>query len=120
VRGRVASGKGDLAQWMRLYSDAYEQAVGARLEPGSLNVVLDEPWVMRRPQVRLEASDVGVGVILVACRLNDHPCWVVRTDRNNAGSGHHPLTVVEVVSTVHLRSVLGLNDGDEVRLDVEL
>ena len=118
MRGRVVSGQGDLARWMRRYSDAYEQAVGARLEPGSLNVVLDEPWVMHRHEVRLEAADAGVGVALVRCRLDDEPCWVVRTDKNNAGLGDHPLTVVEVVSTVHLRSVLGLHDGDEVRVEL--
>lgn len=120
MRGRVASGQGDLAQWMRRYSSAYEQAVGARLEPGSLNVVLDEPWVMQLPEARLEPTEVGVGVGvgLVSCRLNDQPCWIVRTDRNNAGNGHHPQTVVEVVSTVHLRSALGLHDGDEVFLQV--
>lgn len=118
MRGRVASGQGDLAGWMRRYSSSYEQAVGVRLEPGSLNLVLDEPWVMHSPEARLEASEVGVGVGLVSCRLNEQPCWVFRTDRNNAGTGHHPLTVVEVVATVHLRSALGLQDGDEVRLEV--
>ena len=118
MRGRVASGRGDLAQWMKRYSDAYEEAVGARLEPGSLNVVLYEPWVMHQPQARLEPSEVGVGVGLVPCRLNDLPCWVVRTDRSNAGTGQHPLTVVEVVSTAHLRSALDLHDGDEVLLEI--
>lgn len=107
-----------MAQWMRRYSDAYKQAVGAPLEPGSLNVALGEPWVMHQPEARLEASEVGVDIGLVACRLNDQRCWVVRTDKNNAGTRDHPLPVAEVVSTVHLRSALGLHDGDEVRLDV--
>jgi len=92
--------------------------VGARLEPGSLNVVLDEPWVMHEPQARLEASEVGVGIAFVPCRLDSERCWVVRTDRNNAGTGNHPLTVVEVVSTVHLRTALNLQDGDEVTLNL--
>lgn len=97
MRGRVASGQGDLAQWMRRYADAYE----------CINPKLG--WKPRR---------WAWGVGLVPCRLNDQPCWVVRTDRNNAGTGHHPLTVLEVVSTVHLRSTLGLHDGDEVHLEV--
>ncbi len=105
---------------MRRYSEAYERAVGARLEPGSLNVVLDGPWVMHEPQARLEASEVGVGIGFVSCRLNGEPCWVVRTDRNNAGTGHHPLTVVEVVSRAHLRTALGLEDGDDVNLIIGL
>ena len=101
---------------MTHYSTAYERAAGVRLEPGSLNVVLDEPWVMTHPEVRLEAAEVGVGVGLVSCRLDDCHCWIIRTDRNNAGLGDHPLTVVEVVAQVHLRTELGLEDGDEVTL----
>lgn len=103
---------------MARYSDAYERAAGVRLEPGSLNVVLDEPWVMGDPEVRLEAAEVGVGVSLVSCRLNDYDCWLIRTDKNNAGLGDHPLTVVEVVAPVHLRTELRLEDGDEVALHV--
>ena len=118
MRGQVAAGRGDLAQWMIRYSDAYERAAGVRLEPGSLNVVLDEPWVMEHPEVRLEASEIGVGVGLVSCRLDDVDCWIVRTDRNNADGGDHPLTVGEVVAQVHLRTELHLHDGDEVTLEL--
>ena len=101
---------------MTRYSDAYERAVGVRLEPGSLNVVLDQPWVMQHPHVRLEAAEVGVGIGLVSARLDGCDCWILRTDRNDAGLGDHPLTVVEVVAQAHLRTALGLEDGDEVVL----
>ena len=87
-----------------------------RLEPGSLNVVLHEPWVMREAEVRLEAAEVGVGIGLVPCRLNDFDCWIIRTDKNDSGSGDHPLTVVEIVASRHLRSELSLEDGDEVSI----
>jgi CTP-dependent riboflavin kinase len=97
-------------------AEAYERGVGVRLEPGSLNIVLDEPWVMGDPAVRLDVTEVGVGVGLVPCTLGDLACWVLRTDRNDAGIGDHPLTVVEVVATVHLRTELLLSDGDEVAL----
>ncbi len=73
---------------------------------------------MHEPRARLEASEVGVGIAFVPCILNGEPCWLVRTDRNNAGTGHHPLTVVEVVSAVHLRTALNLQDGNEVTLDL--
>lgn len=118
MRGVVVPGRGDLAQWMRRYADAYERAVGVRLEPGSLNVVLDEPWRMQHPEARLAAAEAGVGSAFVRCRLDGLPCWVVRTDANEAGTGHHPLTVVEVVSVAHLRTALGLQDGDPVTLEL--
>lgn len=117
MKGHVSTGLGDLAQWMLRYSSAYQRAVGVRLEPGSLNVVLDEPWVMDEPETRLEASEVGVGIGVVSCRLNGVPCWVVRTDKNNSGHGDHDLNVVEPVASTHLRTALGLEDGDEVDLE---
>ena len=36
---------------------------GSALEPGSLNVVLDRPWVMRQPDVRLADSEVIFGLV---------------------------------------------------------
>lgn len=118
MRARVVAGRGDLARWMTRYADAYERIAGAALVPGSLNLVLDEPWVMGPVDVRLEAAEAGVGMGFVRCRVDGVDCLVVRTDRNDAGTGDHPRTVVEVVSTVHLRTALGLADGDEVVLEI--
>ena len=118
TRARVVSGRGDLAEWMTRYAAAYERVAGAALVPGSLNLLLDGPWVMGPPDVRLEAAEAGVGMGFVRCRVDEVDCLLVRTDRNDAGTGDHPRTVVEVVSTVHLRTALGLADGDEVVLEI--
>ncbi len=61
LRGRVSAGIQDLSRWMTIHADAYQRATGSVLVPGSLNVVIDRPWVMTEHSVRLEASDVGVG-----------------------------------------------------------
>lgn len=119
LRGRVASGVGDLAGWMRRYAAEYAAAVGMPLEPGSLNVVLDGPWVMQRPDIRLKAAIVGVDVGLIRCRLNGLDCWLFRTDKNNRAEGDHALNVIEIISSAHLRNSLGLTDGDEVLVQVE-
>ncbi len=117
LRGTVASGTGDLARWMVVYADAYRDVTGVSLYPGSLNVELDREW--RRPEpppLRLEPDRVGVGVGLVPCAINGHQAFIVRTDRNEAGEGDHPRTVVEVVAEVHLRTCLNVADGDTVEL----
>jgi CTP-dependent riboflavin kinase len=118
-RGRVAGGVGDLANWMIRYAAAYERAVGVALEPGSLNVAIDRPWAMQRPTVRLEADEVGVGLGFIRCRVGGLSGWIVRTDKNNQGRGDHGLDVVEIVSPVHLRTALGLVDGDDVVVEVD-
>ena len=118
-QGRVAGGVGDLATWMIRYAAAYERAVGVALEPGSLNVVIDRPWAMQQPTVRLEAEEVGVGIGLVRCQVGGLSGWIVRTDKNNQGWGDHGLDVLEIVSPVHLRTALGLVDGDDVVVEVD-
>ena len=98
---------------------AYERAVGVALEPGSLNVVIDRPWAMQQPTVRLEADAVGVGLGFVRCQVGGLSGWIVRTDKNNQGWGDHGLDVLEIVSPVHLRTALGLVDGDDVVVEVD-
>lgn len=119
LTGRVTAGQGDLAQWMSLHADAYEAATGQRLVPGSLNVVLGHEWTL--PQdvpIRLGPDRVGVGMSLVPCRLEGVEAFIARTDRNDAGTGAHSRRVIEVVSSVHLRDELGLEDGHEVTISI--
>ncbi len=119
LHGQVSAGIHDLSRWMTIHADAYQRATGAVLVPGSLNLVIDRPWIMTKPSVRLEASKVGVGIGLLPCVVGGIACWVFRTDRNNAGQGDHDLNVLEIVSSVHLRTVLGLHDGDEVKVEID-
>lgn len=106
LTGRVASGIGDLAIWMSLNAAVYTRAAGVELHPGSLNVELPEPGFVPPGATRLEPEDFevgGVGMNIVRCSVNGIPAFVLRTDRNNAGTGNHPPTVLEVAATVHLR-----------------
>ena len=119
IPGPRGRGVGDLATWMIRYAAAYERAVGVALEPGSLNVVIDRPWAMQQPTVRLEAEEVGVGLGLVRYQVGGLAGWIVRTDKNNQGWGDHCLDVLEIVSPVHLRTALGLVDGDDVVVEVD-
>lgn len=119
LRGFVTSGTGDLAHWMTRYADVFERATGVDLYPGSLNVMLDEPWTVQDAPLRLEPPEYGVAMSIMPCTINGVAAFILRTDKNNAGSGDHPLTVVEVAAATHLRTTLGVDDGDEVEVLVE-
>jgi 2,3-bisphosphoglycerate-dependent phosphoglycerate mutase len=123
LRGRVTTGFGDLSRRMRDVSgllDAYARRTGMRLFPGSLNLRLDADYRVPRTAARLAAADYGgaVSAFLVPCRIGGRSAFLVRTDRNEAGTGAHPWALVEVVSDVPLRDTLALADGAAV--DVEL
>lgn len=112
-------GAGDLSHWMREYREVYREATGTDLVPGSLNVELPTEWQLpMSPRVRLERSQVGVGMTLVPCRIEGYPAFVARTDSNEAGVGRHPRTIIEIVAGVGLRRELGLRDGDSVEVVV--
>jgi riboflavin kinase len=116
LTGRVATGIGDLARRMTQYADVFERTTGVRLYPGSLNVVLEEPWVVEGVPLRLGPPEYGVSMSLVPCEVNGVPGFILRTDKNDAGQGDHASNVIEVAAPVHLRSALGVSDGDEVEV----
>jgi len=122
LQGRVASGVGDLTQWMIKYADLYEQCTGVRLYPGSLNVVLDQEYRLpAHPPLRLPPTVLGgrVGMNIVPCRILGFPAFVLRTDQNEAGTGLHDRKVIEIGAEVRLRDKFSLADGDVVTIEIE-
>jgi CTP-dependent riboflavin kinase len=117
LRGKVASGRGDLARWMIRYAELYEGVTGLHLFPGSLNLILDREYRLPENRLRLEPADYGgrVGMNLVPCTIAGFRAFVVRTDQNEASTGDHGRGVLEVAA-VNLRETLGLVDGDEVEI----
>jgi len=65
---------------MTLYAPTYRRATGLDLYPGSLNVLLDEPWALPGERLRLAPTETGVGVNLVPCRFRGRRAFIFRTD----------------------------------------
>jgi riboflavin kinase, archaea type len=118
LRGRAASGIGGHAHWMMVHADLYETKTGVRLYPGSLNVVLDQPWHVGDQRIRLEPPEYEVGMSIVPCKINGLDAFILRTDKNDRGEGDHQPNVVEIAAPVRLRDALELTDGDEVEVEI--
>lgn len=121
LRGVVVSGMGNFSFWIEKLEEHYRRKTGMQLFPGTLNVRLDAPYSLPKEVIRLEASEYGgtVSVNMVPCKINGHPAFLLRTDANEEGRGHHPKTIVEIASNVRLRDALGLEDGDVVEIEIE-
>ncbi|MFT3787470.1 MAG: GNAT family N-acetyltransferase [Tepidisphaeraceae bacterium] len=121
LRGQVFSGKGDFGHWIARLREQYRHKTGLELYPGTLNLRLDQAFRVPPGVVRLEPQEYGgtVGVKLVRCRVFGRLGFILRTDRNESGNGHHPLNVIEVATDVKLREVYNLADGDSVEVEVE-
>jgi CTP-dependent riboflavin kinase len=101
---------------MQRHLDVYTRVLGTRLYPGSLNVVLDDPWTLPADCVRLDPVELGVGVNFVPCRIFDQPAFLFRTDFHESWVEQH--RVVEVLAEVRLRDAYRLADGDRVAIEV--
>jgi riboflavin kinase len=118
LKGVVVSGMGNFSFWLEKLESYYTQKTGMRLFPGTLNLRLDQPYSLPADVIRLEKEEYGgtVSVNMVPCRIFDRPAFLLRTDANEAGRGHHPKNVIEIATDIKLRDQYGLQDGDEVEV----
>lgn len=119
--GRVESGIGDFGQWIAKLHDHYRRETGLDLFPGTLNVRLEQPYRLPTDRIRLETEEYGgaVSVDLAPCRILGRPAFILRTDGIERGDGVHPREVVENATDVKLRDTFGLEDGDEVTIEMK-
>lgn len=120
LRGKVVSGIGSFSFWIEMLQDHYLRKTGLRLFPGTLNVQLDQPWSLPSRPIRLEGDEYGgtVSVNLVPCSVFGRKAFILRTDANEEGRGHHPRSIVEVATDIKLRDHYHLQDGDAVEIEL--
>lgn len=110
---------GNFSYWIEKLHEHYTRKTGMKLFPGTLNVQLDEPYSLPNNVIRLEGWEYEgtVSVNIVPCSIQGRPGFILRTDANEQGRGHHPRTIVEVATDVKLRDYFNLNDGDVVTIE---
>ena len=59
-----------------------------------------------------------VSVTLVPCQVLGLHGFILRTDKNESGEGHHAWNIIEVAAEVRLRDAFNLVDGDLVEVRV--
>ena len=114
------SGRGDFGRWIARLSSFYEQKTGMRLYPGTLNVELPAAYSLPADVIRLEADEYGgtVSVSMVPCRIFGRRGFLLRTDANEKGTGHHPRNIIEIATDIGLRDTYQLMDGDWVEIQL--
>jgi riboflavin kinase, archaea type len=56
-------------------------------------------------------------VNIVPCSILGKDGFILRTDANEEGRGHHPRTIIEIATDVKLREYFNLSDGDVVEVE---
>jgi riboflavin kinase len=121
LKGKVLSGIGNFSYWMEKLEAHYLRKTGVKLFPGTLNVQLEEPYSLPPDPLRLEKEEYGgsVSVSIVPCTFMGHAAYILRTDANEQGRGHHAKNIIEIASVVKLRDAFNLQDGDVVEVEID-
>ncbi|MCC6034640.1 MAG: CTP-dependent riboflavin kinase [Desulfurococcaceae archaeon] len=117
VRGIVVSGIGEAGFYVKLYSDFFKGILGGEPYPGTLNILVESCGVLREifsenhlihplkpglaPAYVRRGVLRGISVLVVKPLITRHEC-----------------RILELVSTVNLRSMLRLKNGDLVEVEL--
>ena|ERR1700740_3130215 len=120
LKGVVVLGMGNFSFWLEKLESFYTQKTGMHLFQGTLNLRLPEPYSLPAEVIRLEKEEYGgtVSVSLVPCTIFGRRAFLLRTDANEEGRGHHPKNIIEIATDIKLRDAYGLRDGNEVEVTV--
>ncbi|MDD4162056.1 MAG: CTP-dependent riboflavin kinase [Methanothrix sp.] len=117
MRGKIASGLGQAQYFLTRegYSRQLLQHLGFVPFPGTLNVLLEEPFPEEQEPIRIESfQEEGKSFGECKCyriTLNGMQAAVVRPEQSR-----YPPELIEVIAPVQLRRTLGLEDGDPVEI----
>ncbi|PZE19005.1 DUF120 domain-containing protein [Paenibacillus xerothermodurans] len=120
LRGKVVSGQGNFSYWINKLSGYYKAKTGMTLYPGTLNIMLDEPYDLPTDVIRLEKEEYGgsVSISIQECVFLGRKAFILRTDGNASGNGDHPKTIIELATDIRLRDYYSLIDGDIVEVNL--
>jgi riboflavin kinase, archaea type len=120
LRGKVVSGIGSFSFWIEKLHEHYLHITGMNLFPGTLNIQLENAWSLPARRLRLDAQEYGgsVSVSLVPCFIFGRRAFILRTDANEEGRGHHPKSIIEIATEIKLRDHFHLHDGDITEVEI--
>lgn len=121
LKGRIRSGQGNFSYWMKRLEKFYSEKTGARLYPGTLNILLEGSFY-EFPQntIRLEKEEYGgvVSVAILPCHFLGKLVFALRPDSHGGDYGFPKEAILEIASEIRLRDEFNLSDGDLVEIEV--
>ena len=119
-KGKVKSGFGNASFWMEKISKVFEQKYKMTPFLGTLNIELEEEYILKT-QEKIKACEYGgnFDVLVQKCEILGNIAYIVRTEKNNTKNGDHPLDIIETVSDINFRKTYNLKDGDIIEIELD-
>ena len=120
LTGEVTTGYGLATSNLAPKLPLIESLMGIyNLLPGTLNIKLNSPYYADRSiKISKEEYYGFEEVYLQRCKVAGIPCILMRPQTHEEGMAHGP-NYLEIMSDFYLRSLLNLNDGEKIVIEIE-
>ncbi|MFN7991462.1 MAG: DUF120 domain-containing protein [Candidatus Micrarchaeia archaeon] len=123
IEGTITKGLGEGGYYVSMdgYRNQIKEKLGFDPFPGTLNILMDEPW---KKQQLLQLEPVIIAgfrdkertfgdLFAYRCRLGKHECAIIVPLRT-----HHGPEIIEIISPIDIKKGLRKKDGDRVKVVV--
>ena len=117
MQGKITAGLGKAGFFLSRegYRRQFQECLGFVPFPGTLNVLLDEPFPASSPSILIrgfsEAEECFGGCLCYHISINGMDAAAIRPEKSS-----HPPELIEVIAPSNLRRTLNLKDGDSVEV----
>ena len=117
--GEVTSGIGTAKMWVSKIEEIFEQKTGMKVFFGTLNIKLEEDYIIEPDWVIKPEEFGGTQKVLVKkCMILEQEAYIVRAEKNQIGVGEHDLKIIEIISNINFRERYKLKDGKKIEIKI--
>lgn len=119
LNGKVTSGMGTAKMWVSKIEKVFEKRTGLKVFPGTLNIKLEEDYIVE-PDWIMKPEEFGgtQNVLVKKCEILGNEAYIVRAEKNQTGQGDHDLKIIEIVSNIDFRNTYGLKNKNNVIISI--
>src|SRR3989338_2563293 len=113
---KLLSGTGKGAYFVRLYSELFEEKLGIRPFPGTLNLVTESVPILS-PLKKISIQKEGYGAVdcypILFQGYYTYKAFLLRPHKTT-----HTENILEIISEINLRKHLNVRDGDVIECEL--
>lgn len=119
LEGIVIDGLGKAKYWVGKISTVFKEKTNYNLVLGTLNIKLNEPYIIN-PDFIIKKEEFGgtENVLVKKCKILGKEAYMVRAEKNQKNNGEHGLDIIEIVGDVNFRETYNLMNNQRIIVSI--
>lgn len=119
LSGKIVNGKGVASYWIKKVKRTFLKKTNMNLYIGTLNVKLNKPYFIEPDFIIYNYEYGGTQNVLVKkCQIFNKDVYIVRSEKNQDGTGDYGLDIIEIVADICLRDKYHLPNDTIIQVKV--